>query len=65
MPPKAKASKKVEPPSDKELLLRAEAELFALKRLLELKTYEVRLVQCIDSPIGKTHHHFTLANTLM
>eukprot|EP00775_Hariotina_reticulata_P009268 gene9268-9433_t len=40
MPPKAKTSKKAELPSEKELLSKAEAELLALKRLLELKNHE-------------------------
>jgi hypothetical protein len=41
MPPKKKASAKVPEVSEAELLKRAQAEITALTRLLELKTYEV------------------------
>lgn len=41
MPPKKKPAKEAEVP-DKELLQKAQADIVALRRLLELKTYEVR-----------------------
>lgn len=42
MPPKKKKASKDAEISDKELLQKAQAEITALTRLLELKTYEVR-----------------------
>lgn len=42
MPPKKKPSAKGAEVTDKELLTRAQAEIVALNRLLELKTYEVQ-----------------------
>lgn len=51
MAPKKKPGKKEDGLSDKELLQKAEAELLSLRRLLELKTFEVllctRLVQLL------------------
>jgi hypothetical protein len=41
MAPKKKPGKKEDGLSDKELLQKAEAELLSLRRLLELKTFEV------------------------
>jgi hypothetical protein len=43
MAPKKKPGKKDDALSDKEALLKAEAELLSLKRLLELKTFQVLL----------------------
>lgn len=40
MPPKKKPAKEADP--DRELLQKAQADIVALRRLLELKTYEVR-----------------------
>jgi hypothetical protein len=42
MPPKNKPSAKGAEATEKELLMKAQAEIVALNRLLELKTYEVQ-----------------------
>jgi len=49
MPPKAKPGKKLDLPSEKELLQRAEAELLALRRLLELKSHEVNCLALTET----------------
>jgi hypothetical protein len=46
MAPKKKPGKKEDGVSDKDALLKAEAELLSLRRLLELKTFEVLLCCC-------------------
>jgi hypothetical protein len=48
MAPKKKPGKKEDGLSDKELLQKAEAELLSLRRLLELKTFEVLLCRLLQ-----------------
>jgi hypothetical protein len=56
MAPKKKPGKKDDAFSDKEALLKAEAELLSLKRLLELKTFEV-LLYCCTTARCRLHIH--------
>ena len=43
MPPKKKSAAKDAEASDKDLLQKAQSEILSLRRLLEQKTFEVRL----------------------